>query len=148
MATQYVLVDTTVISHLTKASKNSEMYNGMLRDWRMAASFQTPPELKGANFGSRRQQRLEDLLAVTLKLPHSEATDVWYARVAEKRKELRRRQFSGSDASDADMWIISNALEHRLPLLSHDEQQVSLGRAMGLRVLTNLPGLGDQNPSI
>ena len=46
------------------------------------------------------------------------------------------------------MWIIASALEHDLPLLSHDRQQVALGRVAGLDVLTNLPGLRDHNPAL
>lgn len=52
------------------------------------------------------------------------------------------------DAQDADAWVISSALEHAAPLLSHDIQQVHLGRAVGLQVLTALDGLKDQNPNI
>ncbi len=145
---EYVVADTTLISHLTKVSKHSQAYQEMLGDRRLATSFQTPPELLGGNFGPARQKRVDDLLAATLSLPHAESTDVWYARVAAKRKELKKRAQPGGDASDADVWIISSALEHRLPLMSHDSQQVLLGRAMGLRVLTNVDRLRDDNPQI
>ncbi len=83
-----------------------------------------------------------------MELPNSEATGVWYSRTAERRKELRKQQRPGSDASDADVWIVSNALEYGLPLLSHDAQQVCLGRAMGLRVLTDLEDLKEDNPAL
>ncbi len=148
MAEDYVVADTTVVSHLTKASKDSAAYEAMDRERRLAVSFQTPPELIAAGFVPARQQRVDELLAAMLKLPHSEATDVWYARVAEKRKELRKQLRLGADLSEADVWIISNALEYGLPLLSHDTQQVHLGRATGLSVLTNLEGLREDNPQI
>ena len=144
----YVVADTTVISHLTKASRDSDAYVHTMGPRRLAVSFQTPAELLAADFGEARRQRVDDLLAGTLRLPHSEATDVWYARVAGRRRELRKGAQSGSDASDADMWIISSALEHRLPLFSHDRQQVYLGRAMGLKVFTNLDSLKDDNPDL
>ena len=112
-------------------------------------SFQTRAELLSFpdRYGPARRQRLDDLLNVILLLPHSEATNVCYARVVERRRELRKLQQPGADASDADAWIISGALEHKLFLVSHDAQQVCLGRAMGLRVLTNLDGLREGNPS-
>ncbi|MEX1252865.1 MAG: hypothetical protein WEE64_00855 [Dehalococcoidia bacterium] len=144
----YVVADTTLFAHLTKASRHSASYERMLGGRRLAASFQTPPELLSAGYGVKRQQRVDDLLIVTLKLPHSEATDVWYGRVAERRRALKKWAQPGSDASDADMWIISSALEYGFPLFSHDKQQVQLGRAMGLRVLTSLDGLKDDNPTI
>lgn len=145
---EYVAADTTVISHLSKASKHSAAYQSMLGERRLAVSFQTPAELLGAGFGPRRQQRVNDLLAAILILPHSESTNIWYSRVAERRRELKRAGRDGSDASDADVWIISSALEYGLPLLSHDKQQIHLGRAMGLRVPTDLDGLREDNPKL
>jgi len=145
---EYVVADTSVVSRLTKVSKDSRAYQEMLGERRLAVSFQTPAELLGGSFVAARQKRLNELLAVTLVLPHAESTDVSYARVAERRKELGRLQQPGAWASDADVWIISSAVEHRLPLMSHDVQQVHLGRAMGLRVLTNLPELRDDNSAL
>jgi predicted nucleic acid-binding protein len=144
---EYIVADTSVVSHLTKVSKHCTAYQRLMGDSRLAVSFQTPAELLSAGFGAARRQRLEDLLKVILVLPHSEATDVCYARAVERRRELRKLQQPGADASDADAWIIGSALEHKLSLMSHDAQQVYLGRAMGLRVLTNLDGLREGNPS-
>jgi predicted nucleic acid-binding protein len=114
----------------------------------LAISFQTEAELQGFPFKEARRKRLDDLLAAALKLPHSEATSVWYSRVVQRRAELRRSGGSGGSAQDADAWIISSALEHNLAMLSHDQEQVHLGRAMGLKVLTNLPGLRETNPKL
>ena len=146
MAEEYIVADTTVVSHLTKASKHSEAYQRIIGSRRLAVSFQTRPELLAADFGKARLRRLSDLLAVTLILPNSEATDVWYSRVVPMRKDLKRLGRRGGDAGEADIWIIASALEHALPLASHDVGQVDLGRAMGLKVVTNLEGLRDDNP--
>ncbi len=148
MAGSYFVADTTVISRLTKSSEHSKAYNDLLGDNHLAVSFQTVAELKAAPFGARRQQRVDDLLAVSLKLPNTEATGVWYARAIKVRKDLKKQRRLGQDAGEGDMWIVANALEWRFPLLSHDEGQVGLGRAMGARVLTDLQGLRDDNPSI
>ena len=144
----YVAADTTAFSSLTKVSGDSRAYQQILGERRLAVSFQTPPELRGTKFGPPRQKRIDELLAATLVLPHAESTDVWYARVAERRNELRKLQQPGAGANEADIWIISSALEHRLPFMSHDIHQVCLGRAMGLPVLTNLDGLRDDNPQL
>ncbi len=145
---EYVVADTTVLSYLTSVSEHSSAYNKMIGSRRLAISFQTPGELLGAGFGAARKRRVDMLLAVTLRLPQQPSTDVWYARVAQKRRELGKLQQEGRNASDADVWIISSALEYGLPLLSHDAQQVALGRAMGLQVLTNLDSLRDANPEL
>lgn len=145
---EYIVADTTVVIHLSRVSEDSQAYQEMMGERWLAVSFQTPPELWDGPVGESRRQRLRDYIAATLVLPNTEATGVWYSRVAERRKELRKMQQPGSDASDADVWIISTALEHRMPLLSHDKQQVQLGRAVGLRVLTNIPELRDDNPTL
>lgn len=144
-----VAADTNILSYLTKASDQSAAYQALLGNRRIAISFQADAELRGFTFrSSERQQRLQDLLRTVIVLPQSEATSICYARIASRRRELRKERKEGGEASDADMWIIASALEHRLPLLSHDKQQVQLARAMGLRVLTNLPELRDSNPKI
>lgn len=145
---EYVVADTTVVSRLTAASEHSRAYNDVLGDRRLAVSFQTRAELLGAKFVKTRTKRLQALLAVTLRLPQEESTDPWYDRVTEMRRELKRRQQLGSDASDGDAWVISSALEYGLLLLSHDRQQVALGRAVGLKVWTNLDDLRDDNPDL
>jgi predicted nucleic acid-binding protein len=145
---EYASADTNVVSYLTKVSEQSASYQKLLGNRRIAISFQAHAELLGAGFGAKRQQRLNDLLAAILILPQSEATSIWYSRVAARRSELRKAKKDGAAASDADVWIISSALEHRLSLLSHDKQQVQLGRAIGLKVVTNLEGLRDDNPRL
>jgi predicted nucleic acid-binding protein len=145
---EYLLADTSVVSRLTKGSPDCSAYEGMIGERRLAVSFQTEAELLGWKAGEARRQRLNDLLAAMLRLPHSEATTLWYSRVVQRRAELQRSRGSGANAQDADAWIISSALEHNLAMLSHDQEQVHLGRAMGLKVLTNLPGLREANPKL
>jgi hypothetical protein len=99
-----------------------------------------------AQFSPRRQARLDALLATAVVLVHSHATDVFYAATARARQQLKRLQQPGSDASDGDIWVIASSLEHGLPLISHDKQQIALAREIGLATLTNLPGLRDENP--
>lgn len=145
---EYAAVDTSVIYRLTKASQESRAYLEMLGTMRVAISFRTRTELLSFPFGSERKKRLDDLRAAVLVLPHSESTDVWFTRVNEKGRELKKMKQPGTDLSEADIWIISSALEYSLPLMSHDIQQIHLGRAMGLKVLTNLPGLREDNPQL
>jgi len=96
--------------------------------------------------GEKRRKALDALLAVTLKLPHSDATGDKYAAVAGVRQALRKKKLGGQGAGDADMWILSSAIEHGLPLMTHDSELVQLGRAMNHPTLTNLPDLREDNP--
>jgi predicted nucleic acid-binding protein len=145
---KYLLADHSVVQRLTKASPESLAYQSMIGEHRLAISFQTEAEALSFPFEGARRKRLDDLLAAMLRLPHSEATSVWYSRVVGKRTNLRRSGLPGGNAQDADVWVISSALEHRLAVLSHDEAQVHLGRAMGLKVVTNLPGYRETNPKL
>jgi hypothetical protein len=71
---------------------------------------------------------------------------VHYANVVAVRRQLKLQSQPGSDAGDADVWIISSALEHAVPLASHDRQQVSLARACGVPTFTDIAELRAQNP--
>jgi predicted nucleic acid-binding protein len=144
----FVSADTSVVALLSKPSAESRAYDAVIGSALIAISFQVLPELLSAQFSPARQARLEAYLDDVVVLPHSSAADARFAIASRKRGELRRKQNPGSDASDADVWIIASALEHSLPLLSHDRQQVELGRALGLEVWTNLPRLRDANPAI
>ena len=141
-----ILLDTTALAHLTKASSHSGAYNRIIGHKRVILSFQSRPELLGANYAPARQKRLEALLAAIVWAPHSAATDVWYARVVAVRKQLKTQGRSGGDAGDADAWIIASALEHALPLMSHDRQQVELARACDCPTYTDLDELRYGNP--
>jgi predicted nucleic acid-binding protein len=99
----------------------------MIGEAEIVLSFQVWPETVSGNFTPARRSRLDLLMSTAVWLPHSRAADIRYAQVLIVRKASKRRQVVGSDASDADMWIIASALEHALPLLSHDRQQVALG---------------------
>lgn len=148
---QYIVADTTALVHLTKVSEHSRAYERIRNNRRLAISFQTPPELEAYedryNLSEERRKRIDALVTATLRLPHQQSTDTWYARVAQRRVALRKLNSRGGSASDADVWIISSALEHGLPLMSHDAAQVLLARAMQMQVYTNLPDLRDENPA-
>jgi predicted nucleic acid-binding protein len=119
----------------------------MARERRIAFTDHISAELLGAGYTGQRKQRLDDLLAACVRLPTNESTLVRFAEVAAKRSELKKGRNEGRDAGDNDVWIISAALEYQIPLFSHDRQQVELGRAMNLPVVTNIADLRLANPS-
>ena len=146
----YILVDTSVVFRLTQISPDSRAYDAFLGDRRLAVNFQIVAEVRNwpPNLSANRKLRCEELLAACLNLPNSEATGVWYGRVAQQRERLRRLHDRGGGAGDADVWVISSALEHTLPMMSHDTAQVRLARSMGISAYTNLDGLRDENPPL
>lgn len=132
----FVMADTNVIVHLTKASPLAGRYEELRAGRRIALSFQVRAELGGfpasAGWGTARQERLADFLLGCVEVPHSEAASTWYARVNEKLHQL------GSPASKPDIWVIAQALEHHCPLMTHDRKAAELAAAMGVEVLTAL----------
>ena len=146
MADEFVLADSGVVSRLTSDSQDSHAYRAWTAGKRLAISFQTEAELLGCNFAADRMQRLNDLVASMLKLQPSGATIVWYARVAEKKRDLQKLNHLAGEAGEGDIWIIASALEHGLVFLSHDRAAVHLARSMNVQVFTNLPELRSGNP--
>jgi len=144
---EYVCLDTSVFARLTKPKRDTRAYLELIGDRLIALSFQILPELLSANFGPVRQRRVDALYSESVELPHTFSTSVQYAVVSVRRKELKQRRELGSDASDGDVWVIASSLEHRLPLLSHDRQQVALARGAGVETFTNLTELRDANPA-
>ena len=145
---KFILVDTSVISRLTKKSRDATAYNSWRGNAKLAVNDQVRGELLSAGYTGQRLRRLRDLLDACLKLPTSESTHVAYARVATIRAELRRLHHPGEGAQDNDVWIVASAMEYEVPLFSHDAQQVQLGRLAGVKVMTNLNDLRDMNPDL
>ena len=135
-----------MLSRLTKVSSDSVAYSAWRGASKLAINDQVQAELLGAGHSGRRKERLDDLVRACVKLPLSESTHVRYAQAAEVRGVLRKTGADGRDAGDNDVWIIASALEYNIPLLSHDKQQVHLARLAGVKVVTNLPELRNQNP--
>ena len=113
----------------------------------MAVSFQTEAELLSSEYAPRRQARLDYALSFALKLPHTDETSSWYARIVATRKELKRGRKAGGDAGDADVWIVASAAEYQLALITHDRQMVHLARSSGRPTYTALPVLRSGNPT-
>jgi hypothetical protein len=73
---EYIVSDTTVLSFLSKASTQRDAYSELLGERRIAISFQTRAELLSSAYQGRRKVALDALIAATLRLQHSEATDI------------------------------------------------------------------------
>ncbi|HMO97389.1 MAG TPA: PIN domain-containing protein [Tepidiformaceae bacterium] len=131
------MADTNVIVNLTKSSPLSQQYEALRNGRLIAISFQVRAELAGypdtQGWGGARQQRLAELVAACVQGPQTDASITWYARVAQRRMELRLQQ-----VSDGDVWVIAQALEHSAPLMTHDRAAGQLAQTMGVKVLTTL----------
>jgi predicted nucleic acid-binding protein len=133
-----VVVDTQVISWLAKSQEKGASYRRLLGDRLIALSFFVRTELDGYEWSEARRARLELVYAACVALPPSEATRSWYNRTSRKRTELGL----SSRVDDNDCWIIAQALEFDLPLMTHDAGVAQLAAALGVTVETTLSGSG------
>jgi len=137
-STDYVVIDTNVLRYFTGGSNpgnRSQRYRALLAGRRIALAYHAETELRG--FVPQSPSRLaarDTILATSVKLPPGDATQVWYARAAAKRRELH---LDGA-VSDNDLWIIAAAAEYECPYMSHDEGACAVARSLGLEVLTAL----------
>jgi predicted nucleic acid-binding protein len=133
---EYVMADSNVMIYLSAASLWAPGYDTLRAGRRIAISFQVRAELGGypetRGWGGRRQEALALLLEGCVELPHGASSNTWYARVNEKRRQMKNA------AGDADVWVVAQALEYGLPLMVHDGAAIELARAMGVEVLTLL----------
>lgn len=143
---EVVLADTGALSFIIRDHVRRAPYIAFLAGRTLAISFQTVAEVLSAEYEGRRRVTLEAALRWSLVIPHSDETSARYARMANTRRALRRSRAIGSDAGDADVWIIATAMQYRIPLMCHDKQQIALGRSAGIQVFTALPAYSTGNP--
>lgn len=134
----YVVIDTNVLRYFTGGSNpgdRRQRYRALLADRRIALAYHAETELRGFVPASPARLAARDtILATSVKLPPSDATQVWFSRAATNRRDLG---LNGA-VSDNDLWIIAAAAEYQCPLMSHDEGACAVATALGLEVLTAL----------
>lgn len=113
-----VLLDTNIVSFLLKQDSRVRSYAPYLENRRLAISFMTVAELfqwaAVRNWGARRMNQLETSLQNFTVLPF----DIALCRLW---GEIRARcRAVGRPISPQDAWIAATALQHDLPLVTHD----------------------------
>jgi len=140
-----VVLDTSIASLLHPRKRESTLlawYQPKMADQTLILSFQTVAELWAWGVDHRWTKkdlgRLDRFLGKFLIVPYSfELAKIW-ADVCTHCKRRGRRLESG------DGWIIATAVQHGLPLVTHDRDQLGLG-VKGLEVVSALLGTGKQS---
>jgi predicted nucleic acid-binding protein len=113
-----VLLDTNVVSFLLKEDSRAESYAPHLENRGLAVSFMTVAELfqwaAMRNWGAHRTSQLEASLRNFTVLPFDiEVCRLW--------GEIRAKcGAAGRPISPQDAWIAATALQHQLPLVTHN----------------------------
>jgi tRNA(fMet)-specific endonuclease VapC len=121
-----VLLDTTVVSFLHPKKNNPIIasYQPHLHGKILALSFQTIAELwawpEERNWGVKLRNGMNRFLKQFLVIPYDEQLAKTWAKVTTDCKRIGRR------LEDGDAWIVATAVQYKLPLLTHDRDQVGL----------------------
>ena len=113
-----VLLDTNIVSFLLKGDSRAKSYAPHLRGRILAISFMTVAELFQwafvHNWGARRMSQLETSLQNYTVLPFDIALCRLWGEVRARCRAV------GRPISPQDAWIAATALQHRMPLVTHN----------------------------
>ena len=127
-----VVVDTDVVSFLFKRDTRAELYRAHLDDKELIISFQTLAELFWwtlvRNWGAARKKKLEQHLRQFAIHPYDAALCLTWAAVSFSAHK------SGRPINAADAWIAATAVQHGLPLVTHN--QAHYGGVAGLVLIS------------
>jgi len=115
-----VIVDTNVVSFILKNDSRANVYAQHLSGKELVISFVTVAELYRwalhRNWGSKRFDALADHIRTFLVYPFTHALCLRWAKVVDQRARVGRP----IDSNDA--WIAATAIEHQIPLVTHNQQ--------------------------
>ncbi len=113
-----VLLNTNIVSFLLKGDSRARSYAPHLRGRTLAISFVTVAELFQwafvHNWGARRMSQLETSLQNYTVLPFDIALCRLWGEVRARCRAV------GRPISPQDAWIAATALQHRMPLVTHN----------------------------
>lgn len=118
MDTEFVVIDTDVISYLFKGDTRGALYEPYLDNKLGLLSFMTVAELDlwaaTRNWGMKRREELAIFLSPYIVIESSRELCRKWAGI---RDQVSR---TGSHLDTADAWIAATALLYDLPLLTHN----------------------------
>ncbi|WP_322816716.1 type II toxin-antitoxin system VapC family toxin [Chloroflexus sp.] len=128
MRSDYLLLDTNIVSYIMKGASTAELYKEHLSGKRLAISFITVGELwAGAEFArwsEKRRYQLRINIRQYVVIPYDYTIAQYYGKIIAHGKRI------GRPISCADAWIAACALRHDIPPVTHNTKD-----------FVNIPGL-------
>lgn len=129
-APEAILIDTDICSFLFKQDTRAFAYRSLVEGHILCLSFQSVAELYQwanlRNWSEARRAGLQDWLRRFVILPPSVVTAQHWGRL---RAEAQR---AGRPISPQDAWVAACALEHGIPLLTHNVKHFSAIEGLNL----------------
>lgn len=120
MSDAKVVLDTNIVSYLSKGAALAEAYAPHLQGRLLAVSFITVGEMYfGAEkdkWGEKKRRRLETLLRNFVVIPYDHEIARCYGRLLEERRSSGRR------IETNDAWIAACTVRHGIPLVTHNRK--------------------------
>ena len=128
----FIVVDTDVISYVLKGDTRAERYRPHLDGKTLVVSFMTVAELERwaaeNHWGTVRLDEMRSYLEkCVIHPPDFETCRIW----ADINRNAMR---SGIGISCADAWIAATAIQHDIPLVSHNRKDMA--RIAGLNLIS------------
>ncbi len=113
-----VILDTDVVSHLSRGGIIAEAYIKHIEGKLLAISFITVGELyfgaEKANWGEKKRKQLETILRNYVVIPYDHEIARCYGRL------VAERQKNGIRIEQNDAWIAACVVRHKVPLITHN----------------------------
>lgn len=127
------ILDTVLVSYIFREDSRAQLYAAEIEsDGPLYISCQSIAELyygaESDGWGMSKRQKLTALLGEFVMLLHDEETAKCYATIRAGGKRL------GRVFSPQDNWILANAKQYGLVLLSHDKDMM-VGEELGIEVI-------------
>ena len=134
MKTNFVLLDTNIVSCLMKASEFASRYAPYLSGRTLSVCFITVGELyfgaEKAKWGAGKRRHLEKVLNEFVFVRNDIDTAYIYGRLVAKREKV------GRPIRTNDAWIAACAVRHGIPLVTHNAKDFE--NISGLDVISAL----------
>jgi tRNA(fMet)-specific endonuclease VapC len=139
LRTNFVLLDTDVVSFILKKDTRGDSYISRIGERSPVLSFQTTGELLRwsiyRKWGQERKKRLDEFIRNCRVVPWSGQLS---AKWAELTSEGMRR---GTPCEAGDGWIAATALLYSIPLATNNRADFEWMQGLGLELICEAPPL-------
>ena len=137
-----VSLDASAFRLLVYGPRSGSDYAPLLRDHDLLVTYFADAELMAAEWRPHDVPALRALRTRTAILGSPD--EQTKRRFVEARRMFDRLGFSRTQRNHTDLWIIAQTAQEGLALASHDRSMLRIADALGIEMITLLPGIDAQ----